>query len=153
MKLPLGELPGDLLHTALLALRAQAGAGQRTIRAEQSIRRAFDEGASRLGLIARLVTEMGGGAVAALSIDHAGAAVFLTALALAADEERDHLVLAASDSRVARLVLSLRAAGLKSEAVEEQFLLLHPDRALPREGHRIDADRARALLAAAADRA
>lgn len=153
MKLPLTELPGDLLHTALMALRAQAGGGGRCALAEQAIRDGFDEGASRLGLIARVATGMRGVVVAALSLAHAGAAIFLTSLSLASGEGRDRVALSASEDHTARLVLMLCAAGLKPQAVEEQFLLLHPDKALPPGFERIDTDRAQAILAMAAERA
>lgn len=149
MQLPLAELPADLLHAALLALLALTGDGARAARAAQAIRAGFDEGASRLALIARLVTGMRGGVVAALSLEHAGAAIFLTALATATGEARDHTVLSASDDHVARLVLMLGAAGLKARAVEEQFLLLHPDKTLPFGCEHIDAERARNILTAA----
>jgi hypothetical protein len=98
MQLPLADLPGDLLHAALLALRGQAGddpdAQALASAAEQAIRGRYDEGRTRLGLISRLVSGMGGGATAALSVSHAGAAMFLSALALASGQDRDMAVLA-----------------------------------------------------------
>lgn len=151
---PLTELPGDLLHNCLLALgamveedRENETEGDRALAAEAAIRKAYDEGASRLGLIARLVTGMGGGAVAALSVTHAGPAIFLTALALASGQDRDRAVIATNESQLARLALALRAAGLKPQAVEEQFLAFHPEVALPDGFERLGADRAAALLA------
>lgn len=148
MQLPLGELPGDLVHVALLTLRAHAGvdADAPAGRAEQAIRAGYDEGASRLGLISRVVTGMGGGAVAALSIMHAGAAVFLTALAAASDQDRDTAVLATSEGQSARLALALRAAGLKPQAIEEQFVALHPGGSLPAGLERVAAQRAAEVL-------
>ena len=152
MQLPLAELPGDLLHAALIALRAVTGtdaaADRRAAATEQAIRSRFDESASRLGLIARVVTGMGGGAVAALSLSHAGAAIFLTTLALASGQDRDVATLAANENRSARLLLALRAAGLKPQAIEEQFVLLHPEEVLPPGLDQISADRAAAILAA-----
>ncbi len=151
MKLPLAELPGDLLHGALLALRTIAGTDPETDRcaaaAEAAIRARYDEGASRLGLISRLVTGMGGGAVAALSAGHAGVAIFLTALSLASGQDRDLATLCTNESQVARLALALRAAGLKPKTIEEQFLALHPEVALPEGFDGLGADRAAAILA------
>ena len=152
MTLPLTELPGDLLHGCLLALGAMAeeegeGSGERAAAAETAIRAGYDEGTTRLGLIARLVSGMGGGAVAALSVTHAGPAIFLTAMALASGQDRDRTVIATNESQLARLALALRAAGLKPQAVEEQFLALHPEVALPEGFERLGADRAAALLA------
>lgn len=147
MKLPLGELPGDLLHGALQALRASAGAGGAVVEAEAAIRARFDESCSRLGLAARLVMGMGAGAVAALSITHAGATIFLSALSLATGQNRDLTVLSTNEAQLARLALALRAAGLKPQAIEEQFLALHPDVALPEGFENLGSDRAAALLA------
>ena len=153
MQLPLTELPGDLLHAALVALRAYgAGDSERQAlcaKAESAIRSRFDEGRSRLGLIARLITAMGGGATAALSLNHAGAAMFLTALALASGQDRDLAILATSEGQYARLALALRAAGLKPQAIEEQFMTLYPDVTLPENFEQLGADRAAALLAGA----
>ncbi len=148
MELPLGELPGDLLHGALLALRVQAGpdAEAEAERADKAIRGEYDEGASRLGLISRVVTGMGGGMIAALAIGHAGPAIFLTALAAASGQDRDTAVLATGEGQWARLALALRAAGLKPQAIEEQFLALHPGAALPEGLDRIAAHRAAEML-------
>jgi hypothetical protein len=56
-------------------------------------------------------------------------------------------VLSFADRQFARLALALRAAGLKQQAVEEQFLYLHPEISLPDGFDRLRADRAAALLA------
>lgn len=151
MRLPIYELPGDLLHEALVALTAgvsdDEGRAERAAATEAQIRAAYQEGSSRLGLIAQIVTGMGGGALAALSITHAGAAIFLSALSFVSSQERDVAVLATNESQVARLALSLRAAGLKSEAIEEQLLALHANVPLPKDFGRLGADRAAAILA------
>jgi len=145
MRLPLRELPGDLLHAALLALRAVAGS-QDYAAAEDAVRGGYDEAGSRLGLAARLVSGMGGGAVAALAIGHAGVAMFISALSIASGQDRDLAALSTSDSQQARLALGLCAAGLKPAAVEEQLLALLPDRPLPAGLDRIHAEDAAALL-------
>jgi hypothetical protein len=149
MELPLGELPGDLFHRALLLLRERADEddGPAAEAAERQLRDGYQEGAGRLGLIARLVMGMGQKAPRALSIDHAGLAVFATALAMAAGQERDLVVLSFAERQYARLALSLCAAGLKQQAMAEQFLYLHPDVALPEGFETLRADRAGALLA------
>ena len=152
MQLALEELPGDLLHGVLVAMRALAGteseADARAARAEAAIRGRCDEGRSRLGLLYRLVAGLGGEAATALAVTHAGVALFLTALARTSGSDRDLAALAVHDSQLARLALALRAAGLKPQAVEAQFLALHPDIALPEHFDRMGADRAAALLAA-----
>jgi hypothetical protein len=147
MELPLGELPGDLLHKALLLMRLQAGDERAADQAERQLRDSYEEGAGRLGLLARLVMAMGQKAVRALAIDHAGLAIFSTALAMASAQSRDLTVLSFADRQFARLALALRAAGLKQQAVEEQFLYLHPEIALPDGFEMLRADRAAALLA------
>jgi hypothetical protein len=147
MELPLDELPGDLFHQALLALRSQSG-GAATEAAERQLREAYEESAARLALISRLVMGMGQGALRALSIDHAGLAIFATALAMASGQERDRTVLSFADRQFARLALALRAAGLKQQSVEAQFLFLHPEISLPEGFEMLRADRAAALLSA-----
>jgi hypothetical protein len=149
MQLPLSELPGDLLHAALLAMRNLANEDAQTLAqvAETSLRAVHDEARSRLGLIARIVSGMGGGATAALAVGHAGAAMFLSALALGSGQERDMAVLSTNEGQRARLALALRAAGLRASAIEEQFAALHPDVALPEDFESLGVDRAAALLA------
>ncbi len=152
MRLPLAELPGDLLHNALAGLRVLAGAepeaDSRAAAAETAIRAAYEEGHSRLGLISRLVSSMGVGAVAALSIGHAGVAIFLTALSIASEQDRDAVALSTNETQAPRLALALRAAGLNGKDVEEQLLALYPDVPLPEGFDRLGATRAAAILAA-----
>lgn len=152
MRLPLAELPGDLLHTALLAMRgvagAQSDADARAAAAEAAVRADYDEGRTRISLIARLVGGMGAASVAALAIQHAGVAMFLSALAIAAGQDRDVTALATSETQRARLALSLCAAGLRPEAIEEQLLAIDPDAVLPAGLDRLKPERAAALLVA-----
>ena len=151
-ELPLAELPGDLLHTALLIMREHENAGD-PARArvagvlETAIRANFDEAANRLGLLHRLVGGMGGGAIAALDVAHAGVALFVTALGLGAAIERDSAVLATSEAQLPRLALALLASGAKPAAVEQQFVAFHPEVTLPEGFETLRADRAAALLA------
>ena len=145
----MAELPGDLFHRALLLLRAHAeGAAEAAEQAERQLRETFEESSGRLGVLTRLVVAMGQKATRALAIDHAGLAIFSTALAMASSQERDIAVLSFADRQFARLALALRAAGLKQQAVEEQFLYLHPDVALPDGFDMVRSYRAAALLAA-----
>jgi hypothetical protein len=147
MTLPVGELPGELFHKALLALRSQAADEEAAAAAERALRDAFDEAHSRLGLLSRLVMRMGRTAQRTLELDNAGLAVFTTALAMASDQHRAITVVSFSDRQFARLALALRAAGLKQPAVEEQFLFLHPGVELPEGFDKLSADRAALLLA------
>ncbi len=147
MSLPIGELPGELFHKALLALRSHAGEAEDAAAAERALRDSYDEVHSRLGLLSRLIMRMGKTALRALDLDNAGLAIFATALAMASDQERDLAVVSFSDRQFARLAIALRAAGLKQPAVEEQFLFLHPGIELPEGFDKLSADRAALLLA------
>ncbi len=154
MQLPLAELPGDLLHAALLGLQGHgtdAAEGRSPVAiAVAAIRTSFDESHSRLGLISRLLTGMGDGALAALSVSSAGVAIFLSALALASGQEREMAILATHEGQVVRLALALRAAGLRPESIEEQFIALHPGANLPDGFEQLGPDCAAALLARSA---
>lgn len=147
MELPLGELPGDLFHGALVVMRSHAGDEPAAGQAARHLRDRYEEGAGRLGLLTRLIMTLGQKATRALAIDHAGVAIFATALALASGQERGPTVLSFADRQFARLALALRAAGLTQQAVEERFLYLHPETALPDGLETMRADRAAALLA------
>ena len=149
MCLPVGELPADLFHSALLALRSHAGEDDAAAAAERSLRDSFDESLGRLGLISRLVMRLGKSAPRALDIGHAGLGMFATALSMAAAQERAVTVLSFSERQCARLALALRAAGLKQPQVEELFLYVHPEIVLPDGFERLSADRASLLLGAA----
>ena len=149
MTLPLGELPGELFHSALVALRRTAGDDESADAAEAELRRAFDESSGRLGLLSRLVMRTGSNAPGALDVERAGLALFATALAIAAGQDRAVTVRSFSERQSTRFALALRAAGLTQAAVETQFLVLHPEASPPRSLAGLRADRATALLAAA----
>lgn len=149
MQLPLSELPGDLLHGAVIALRTVSAPlhDVHAQQAEMAIRQAHDEARSRLGMAIRLVAGLSDGGLSALALGNAGLALFLTALALGSQQDRDLVALAFDDSQLARLALALRASGLKQPAVEEQFLMLHPDISLPEGFELVSPDQAAAMLA------
>ncbi len=150
MELPLGELPAELFDRVLSSAaewRAAQQGAQGSARTVGTWRRNYDEGASRLALLARLVEGMGAASVAALSLGHAGAAMFLTALAAASRLDRGLAIAATNESQQARLALALRAAGLKPREVEEQLLVVHADVALPEGFEALRAERAAEILA------
>lgn len=147
MQLPLDELPADLFHMILQVLRTVEAEVEVIAKAEAALRAGYDEGRSRLGLMSRLVIGMGGGATAALAVSHAGVGLFLTALSLGSGQDRDLTALAAHEGQLARLALALRAAGVRPDGIEEQFLAIHPDVSLPEGLSSLGADRAAALLA------
>ena len=157
MHLPLGELPPELLHGALEALRETLGGAGGTLHpdfaacaepAAEAIRARYDERASRAGLAARLVTGLGGGLIAALQLPHAGVALFASALSLACPQDRAGVVLAMQGGQHLRLALMLRAAGLRTAAVNENLAALDAPPAPDALG-RLDAARAARLLAGA----
>lgn len=156
MELPINELPADLYHFVLTSWRTMAGHEQgdtpEAADAEQRLRITYDEGNSRAGLLSRIVSSLGAGISAALSVSHAGVALFASALAAASRQDRDLTVIATNDSQLARLALALRAAGLNPKEVEEQFLYLHPEVALPEGFEFLRGDRAAGLLAASGRR-
>lgn len=156
MQLPLTELPGEMFHFAIMAMRAFVGddplSDSHAVVAERLLRDRFDEARSRFGLLNRLVAGMGGDAVAALSVEEAGVAMFLTALAIASGEGRDAVMIAATESQAPRLALLLSASGMKADAIMRQFHAIHPDITLPLGLQALRPDRAAAILATAGAR-
>ncbi len=152
MQMPLGELPGDLLHIALVSMRTYVGADGDAdtfgLLAERSIRSRFDEGRGRLGQMRRVLDAMGEHALDALTLDRAGVALFLSALARGSGLTREAVILTTVDSQLLRLALALRASGLSAEAAAAQVLALHPDAKLPSDALAQGPDAAAALLAA-----
>lgn len=153
MELPLGELPGELFDAAMRTLGALAedddAARGAAARAQDILLTRHDERRSRVGLAAHLLAQMGGDAAGALSLEDAGVALFLSALALGTRLDRDAAMMATTDSQMPRFVLQLAACGMKGEAIAAQFATLHPDMALPAGMDGLNADMAAALLAAA----
>ncbi|MCX7676447.1 MAG: hypothetical protein N2Z59_03615 [Alteraurantiacibacter sp.] len=146
MELPLGELPGELLHKALLAMRAHAGDDPVAARAEEALRAGYDESSGRLGQLTRLVVSLGSRAQRALVLSHAGLAMFTTAYSMASGQDRNAAILTYGEGQLTRFALALRAAGLSQEAVEEQVNFLHPDLVLPPGFDRVTPQAAARLL-------
>jgi hypothetical protein len=143
MELPLGELPAELFHRLISEVQNDAPDAAAILRMQAN----YDEGASRLGLLARLVSGMRRGVVAALALDHAGLALFARALAMATRCNRESAVLACHEGQGARLALLLRASGLTPAAIERQLLLIEPTGRVPRSLAELSAEQAAALLA------
>lgn len=143
MELALGELPFELFHrvTELARTTNQGSAAGAAVQA------AYDEATSRLGLLARLVAAMRRGVVAGLAIDHAGLALFASALATAIRHPREAIVLACHEGQGMGLGLMLRAADLPAQTIERQLLLVDPANGVARTVANVSAERAAALLA------
>ena len=133
MELPLNELPAE--HFLLLMRRSAAYLAEHTQVGStaplQALKRHYDESATRVGLFVRLVTSMGSGARAALELEHAGFALFATALGVLAKQPRELAVLGCHERQGARLALGLRAAGLDDRGIAQQFALVEPAERLP----------------------
>lgn len=134
MQLPIAELPAELFHAVLTAAQevARGDAADGLAQGEDRLREDYDEGATRLALMARLVREAGPQAAGALVIEDAGVALWLTALASRTGESRDRTACAAADPHLGRLLLTLRAAGVAPVEAERQALRVQPDAQLPR---------------------
>ena len=149
MELPLGELPAELFHAVIACGHAMAPDSQARAGITQ-LQHSYDEATSRLGLLARLVAAMRRGAFAALALDHAGLALFATALSARHRQSHGDWVLACHEGQGLRLALALRAAEVSLPAIERQFLLVEPAARLPRAIAELSAERAAALLLAGA---
>lgn len=148
MELPLAELPADLFHQALVQLRTFLGHGEpEADEAERLLRSGYEEGTGRLALLARVAAGVLPEGGPALDLEQAGVAIFATALALATEQDRELAVLSFAEQQFSRLALGLRAAGLTQEAIARQFLLIHPEIALPGGLDAIAPARALELLA------
>lgn len=153
MQLPLAELPGDLLHIALVSMRAYVGiednADGYALMADRSLRARFDEARGRLGLMRRMLDAMADSGVDALALDSAGLSLFLSALARGSGQSRETVIMALADSQMLQLTLILKACGLAPEAAAAALQALYPDAVLPVEALDMGADEAKALLTAA----
>lgn len=154
MDYPLEELSEEHLRTALAAMAALAQTHslppERVVVAETRIRDRYDEGATRLGLAARLILGLDAGVKAIHSLGEAGPALFLSALAYSSGQRRDALVSATHENQLARFALSLRAMGLYGTDLEREFQTFHPELLLPAGFEDISSETAKAMLHAGA---
>lgn len=153
MELPLGELPGDLLHETLLAWRRYCGEVRSDAleRAEAKLRHAYNESTGRLSLFSRLIAARGG--TETLIIEESGAGLFFTALAARSHQSREMAILSSHARQTVRLALGLRAAGLEPRRIDEVLLRLHPG-AAPLAGlDTIDEETASSMLTYASQEA
>ena len=134
MELPLAELPGELFHLVLQAAREIPFTGQddSANHADARLRASYNEGATRLALLARLADIDLPAAIHALHMEKAGVALWLSALATRSGESREQTACATSDPQLGRLLLTMRAAGLGPAEAERQALYAQPDAMLPR---------------------
>lgn len=143
------ELPAGLMHAALGALGDVAGAAGDAHAA--GLRASYDEGRTRLALLARLAleAEATGEGDALLDPIEAGLALFGTALGRRAGVDREDVMLAGARGQGLRLALLLRAAGVAGAEARARVDRIHPDDRLPEGWANLSEDRAAALLAGA----
>ncbi|MDJ0977800.1 MAG: hypothetical protein QNI87_04630 [Erythrobacter sp.] len=148
MQYPVLELPAEALERVMrLWARSTPMEHEAAVtEAMRELKADYDEAQSRGGLIARLVASMRGGVVAALELEHAGLALFVSALAHRTGQSRDRAVLACHEMQAVRLAVSLRAAGLDATAIERQFLVLESQSNVPHQFVELTADAALAML-------
>ena len=148
MDLPLSELPAELFLDTIACWRESTKDVEEEVlgRVEQALRSEFDESNSRLGLLTRLVGSLAGGIRAALDLEHAGVALFVTALARKSRQARELAILSCHERQAVRFALALRGVGLKHEEMVQQFLLVHRNLSLPDSVIDIAPDAALTLL-------
>lgn len=151
MQIPLTELPADL-HDETLAIMQRyvlddpAGEAAAAL-AEVTLRQRRAVTASRIDLLHHVMTVLGSERVAALQLEHAGLAMFLSGLCKVAGITRETAIMCTTESQMPRLALSLVAANVGREGVVATFAALHPDIAVPAGIEQLDPSRAIALLA------
>lgn len=133
MELPIGELPHEVFARVLEHLEAVVG--QSNVSSEPdaiaTLKSAYDEGANRVGLLARLASAMSGGAVAGLNLEHAGLALFASSCAALLFLERENAVFACHEGQSVRLALMLKAAGLSEASAARQIVVLGGTKPIP----------------------
>lgn len=150
MELPLGELPADLFCSVTSQLKeSQTDCADEAAAVCEQLRDGYVQSERRIAQISRLVMAMGQDAKQALRVDKAGPSIFVTALSMACEQDREIAVLSLGENQSARLAISLRAAGLEQTEVEKHLLYLHPDTSLPDGFDELQSERAVALLNAA----
>ena len=149
MELPLGELPFEVFARALEhgdAAVSESGLPSKP-KAFAELKRGYDEGTNRIGLLARLTSAMKGGAVAGLDLAHAGFALFASSCAALLSLDREQAVFACHEGQSVRLALMLKAAGLSDDASERQIALLGGVKPLPSGLEAMSQAQARDVLA------
>lgn len=122
MELPLEELSAELLDAAIGC--AEGLCHPDSARGLATLKAHYDEAATRVGLLERLVAAMRRAVVACLAFDRAGLALFAGGLAALTDQPREQTILSCNEQQTLRLALALRAAGLDLAGIERQVLMI-----------------------------
>jgi len=154
MELAFEELPQELFDISLASLDDCLERDSDAVAdAASYLRDSRDPTKRRIYQFSWLMSALGTGADQALEIDRAGVGLFVTALSIGSYQTRETAILSLGQQQSSRLTLSMRAAGLGQDKVEEQLLLLHPDLTVPDQLKAIAGVRAIALLSAAQSKA
>lgn len=131
MQLPLRQLPGELLHDVFAIGRQWLGQPIIADAVEQAVRTSYDEGATRVALLGRLVDMTEFPNAWGWQLGEAGVALFLAKLAVAAGSNLHEAALLTTQSQIARLALTLRALRCNPGAINRNLYTLHDEVALP----------------------
>ncbi len=148
MQYPITELPPDLLER-VLRIWTRITPVERDAEVTEAmldLKSDYDEASTRTGRLLRLISAMRGGAIAALELEHAGLALFTSALSVLTEQTREEAVIACHECQGPRLILGLRAVGLDGAAIARQSALLEPAERLLHGISDLSADSARKLL-------
>jgi hypothetical protein len=122
MELPLEELPAELLNKVIWSgdglLPPEGLQGLAVLQTR------YDEAATRLALLGRLVAAMRRAVVACLAFDRAGLALFASGVAAMVGSLRADVIVSCNEQQTLRLALALRAAGLEIDGIERLILLV-----------------------------
>lgn len=148
MSMPLSELPAELFHEVLRCWShfAKDVSPACKTQVEALLRAEYDESSTRVGKIGRLISKLQAGARAALSLDHAGFALFTSALSARSKQSREMTVLSCHPSQLVRLAVALRATGLDHGETAQVFNQISPTSSLPAGVECLDQQRAQQLL-------
>jgi hypothetical protein len=131
MQLPLRQLPGELLHDVFAIGRQWLGEPIIADAVEQAVRTSYDEGATRVALLGRLVNSAEYPQARGWQLQEAGVPLFLANLALGAGLSLHEAALLTTQSQIARLALTMRTLRCNPGAINRNLYILHDEVALP----------------------
>lgn len=143
------ELPAGLFDEAIGVWKAWAKREPlpELAKIEGDLRAQYDEGATRIGLIERLLSAIGAGGAVVCELETAGLAIFSSAVAKQTGQQRELVLLSCQPGQSLRLALALKICGLPEEAIMHQFDVLGRAVALPDDFADWKEDAATELLA------
>lgn len=131
MRLPLDELPADLLGVALTIGRTVSANTDVADAVEQGVRTSYREEATRHALLKHLVNRPEYPDKRGWQLEKAGTGLFLAALAERAELEWVDAASLLSGDGQARLALEMLSSGCPRKALSRNLILLHNQAAMP----------------------